>query len=73
MPGQDKQSTDTPTRDGFLRRKTVAQDCDVSTRTISRWEAQGLFPARVRLGPNSTGYRESEYRAWKAQRPRDRE
>jgi len=34
-----------------------------------RWERQGLFPKRLRLGPNRIGWRESAIRDWLDSRP----
>ncbi len=35
-----------------------------SRQTIWRWERAGMFPKRVKLGPNSVGWRKSEVSAW---------
>jgi predicted DNA-binding transcriptional regulator AlpA len=35
-----------------------------SKSTRWRWERQGLFPKRVRLGPNSVGWRMEEVDEW---------
>ena len=37
---------------------------DRARQTYWRWERAGLFPERVRIGPNSIGYRESEINEW---------
>ncbi len=41
-----------------------------SKQTIYRWESQGQFPKRVRLGANSVAWLESEVREWLASRQR---
>lgn len=42
----------------------------VSRTTLWRWERNGLFPARIKLGPNSVAWSEAEVAAWLASRPR---
>lgn len=42
----------------------------VSRTTLWRWERKGLFPARIKLGPNSVAWAEDEVAAWLASRPR---
>jgi prophage regulatory protein len=41
-----------------------------SRSAINRDEKAGLFPKRLRLGPNSVGWLEAEIRDWIASRPR---
>jgi prophage regulatory protein len=48
----------------ILRRHQVERLTGLSYSTIFRKERRGEFPARIRLGPNSVGYRESEVLAW---------
>jgi prophage regulatory protein len=36
--------------------------------TLWRWEQQGHFPARVKVGPNSVAWIEREIDDWQAQR-----
>jgi prophage regulatory protein len=38
--------------------------------TYYRWEAQGLFPKRVQIGPNCIGWYEDEIDAWASSRER---
>ena len=37
-----------------------------SNTTLWRWWNKGLFPAPVKIGPNSIGFRESEIKEWVA-------
>ena len=34
--------------------------------TLWRWEQKGIFPKRVRIGPNSVAWYSNEIEAWKA-------
>lgn len=54
----------------IIRLPAVQQKTNLSRSTIYRLEAQGLFPPRVRLGENSTGWYEHEIDAWITNRPR---
>ena len=36
----------------------------VSRSTLWRWCRTGLFPAPIRLGPNSVGWRRTDVEAW---------
>ena len=53
-----------------IRLPAVLKKTNLSRSTIYRLEAQGKFPARVRLGENSTGWHEHEIDEWLANRPR---
>jgi prophage regulatory protein len=53
-----------------LRKRAVADRVGVCVRTLERWERLGLFPARVKLGPNTTGWTEDDLEEWL--RTRDR-
>lgn len=44
----------------------------VSYTTLWRWQAQGRFPHRRRLGPNRVGFLRSEVEEWSRSRPRVR-
>jgi predicted DNA-binding transcriptional regulator AlpA len=44
----------------FIRKAEAARRFGVQIRTIERWEAAGLFPRRVQIGPSAVGYRASE-------------
>ncbi|MDE1557030.1 AlpA family phage regulatory protein [Comamonas aquatica] len=48
---------------------TLPKVCGVTSRskpTIWRWCKQGLFPAPVKIGPNSTAWRIEDVREWVA-------
>ena len=53
-----------------IRLALVQKKTSLSRSTIYRLEAHGKFPARVRLGENSTGWYEHEIEEWLASRPR---
>jgi len=38
--------------------------------TYARWEAQGIFPKRIQIGPNCVGWYEDEIDTWAATRVR---
>ena len=44
----------------FQRRPSVLARYGISTATLYRWMAEGLFPKSVKLGPNTNGWRESD-------------
>lgn len=44
----------------------------VSNVTVWRWERDGHFPKRIRLGGNSAGWLESEVDMWIEQRAAER-
>lgn len=48
----------------FIRLPEVLSRVGVSFMTIDRWERQGLFPHRVRLGKNSVAWREDDVEQW---------
>lgn len=50
--------------DRMLRIAEIRQITGVSAATIWRWVKEGTYPAPVKLGPNSVGWRESEIREW---------
>lgn len=54
--------------DRLIREAECASITGVSRATRWRWEREGVFPRRVRIGPNSIGWRYSELRAWLAGR-----
>jgi prophage regulatory protein len=54
----------------ICRTDEVTRLTGLSRTTLWRFECQGKFPARVRLGANSVGWREEEIRAWLDERPR---
>jgi len=53
-----------------IRLAAVIGKTNISKSTIYRLEAEGDFPKRVRLGPNSTGWYAEEIDEWLANRPR---
>lgn len=53
-----------PSLDRVIRKPELLRITGVSIATIYRWIGEGNFPAPVKLGPNSTGWRESDVRAW---------
>lgn len=44
----------------FVRKSEAARRFGVTIRTIERWERDGNFPRRVKLGPLVVAYRASE-------------
>ena len=56
----------------ILRTAAVIRLTGLSRTTLWRLEGQGEFPARVRLGANSVGWREEEIARWIDTRPRGR-
>jgi predicted DNA-binding transcriptional regulator AlpA len=54
----------------ILRTADVIRRTGLSRTTLWRLERQGEFPARVRLGANSVGWREEEIARWIDTRPR---
>jgi prophage regulatory protein len=55
-------------RDRILRWPEVRDRVPVNGSTVWRWEQAGKFPRRVKLGPNSVGWYESEVERWMAER-----
>jgi predicted DNA-binding transcriptional regulator AlpA len=57
--------------DRVVLRAELAQFIDVDRATIARWEKDGTFPKRIKLGPGRTGkiaWRESDLKRWLAER-----
>jgi prophage regulatory protein len=54
----------------ILREPDVRRLTGVSRGTRWRWEKDGKFPQRVRLGRNLMGWREHEILQWIESRPR---
>jgi prophage regulatory protein len=48
----------------ILRQRQVCEAVGYSTMHIWRLEKAGLFPRRLKLGPNSVGWLASEIDAW---------
>jgi prophage regulatory protein len=57
-------------RDRIVRQRELRERIPVDDSTIWRWEQAGKFPRRIRLGPNSIGWRESEIAQWLDDRQR---
>lgn len=56
------------TSNRFLRQPEVLERIGVSWVTILRWEKQGLFPRRRKIGPRLVAWLESEVDQWIADR-----
>lgn len=56
----------------IIRIQTVKNLSGMSRSGVYRAMSEAEFPAPVRLGPRSVGWRESEVAAWLAARPRTR-
>lgn len=52
----------------ILRKKEVLSMVGVSDPTLWRWEHEGAFPRRLRLGGNSCGWLQTEVEGWIAER-----
>jgi prophage regulatory protein len=50
--------------DRIIRKPELLEITGVSHPTIWRWEKAGKFPKRLILGPNSSGWLESEVQGW---------
>lgn len=48
----------------FIREAVAAQMIGVSKRTIQRWEKEGNFPRKVKLGENTSAYKAEEVQQW---------
>lgn len=55
-----------------LRKKEVLSMVGISDPTLWRWEKEGTFPRRLRLGGNSCGWLQSEVDGWIADRAAER-
>jgi prophage regulatory protein len=60
-------------RERVLREPEVARLTGRSREQRWRDERAGLFPKRIRLGPNAVGWLESEVRAWLVERIAERD
>lgn len=54
----------------IIRSKELQRLIGLSRTTIWRMERKGLFPSRIRLGPNTVGWIEDEIAEWLSARPR---
>jgi predicted DNA-binding transcriptional regulator AlpA len=52
------------TKLAIMRIAAVLKETGLSRPTIWRWERDGRFPKRVKLGPNSVGWDSAEIEAW---------
>jgi prophage regulatory protein len=53
----------------ILRWKILHERVQLGRTTVWRLERQGLFPRRIKIGPNSVGWRENEVDEWMKSRP----
>jgi prophage regulatory protein len=53
-------------RKKFIRLPALKKRVPVDPVTIWRWERQGRFPKRIKIGPNSVGWDDDEIDAWSA-------
>ena len=58
--------------DRFLRKPKILEITGVSDTTLWRWEKKGLFPKRVPLGPDISGWWSPEVDAWQQAKLADR-
>jgi len=54
------------TPDRYLREPEVLERVGVSGVTLRRWEPQGRFPKRHKIGPRIVAWPESEINKWMA-------
>jgi predicted DNA-binding transcriptional regulator AlpA len=47
-----------------IRQVELLETLSVSRSTLWRWEKEGLFPPRLRLGPNSIGWKRRDIQKW---------
>ncbi len=52
----------------ILRVPAVTTRTSLSRSSIYRMEAEGTFPRRIKIGPNATGWLESDVEQWIADR-----
>jgi predicted DNA-binding transcriptional regulator AlpA len=50
--------------------KNIGKVTGLSITTVWRMEQKGLFPKRIQLSPNRTGWFEDEVEEWQETRPR---
>lgn len=48
----------------ILRPAETAKKLGVTNVTLWRWEKEGLFPKRIKIGPSAAGHIEEEVDAW---------
>ncbi|TAN11541.1 MAG: AlpA family phage regulatory protein [Burkholderiaceae bacterium] len=49
---------------GFIPLRGVCNTTTKSKPTIYRWVREGIFPAPVKIGPNSVAWRTEDVQAW---------
>lgn len=54
--------------DSIISMKEVVERTSVSRKTIYRWQAAGLFPQSIEIGPKRIGFLKSEFNAWLTER-----
>ena len=54
----------------ILSTREVVKITNLSRVSLWRYERRGLFPSRLRLGPNRVGWLQSEIEDWLRSRPR---
>ena len=54
----------------ILSAREVVKITNLSRVSLWRYERHGLFPSRLRLGPNRVGWLQSEVEDWLRARPR---
>lgn len=54
--------------DRFLRLPEVLALVGVSWRTLLRWEREGRFPKRYKIGPRVVAWKDCEIKQWFAER-----
>lgn len=55
----------------FIRQPEVLARVGVSWMTLVRWEKQGRFPKRRKIGPNTVAWLETEIDNWCAEQTTD--
>lgn len=48
----------------IMRRPDVAQALGISIPTLDRWQAKGIFPRPIQLGPQAVGWRKTVVLDW---------
>ena len=51
------QTTLAPIEERYLRAPAVCERYQISPASLYRWQANGIFPKSVKLGPNSSGWK----------------
>ncbi len=55
-------------RSKIVRPRELARRLTLSEATLSRWEREGLLPAKRRFGPRMVGWFEEDIEAWRAEK-----